>query len=123
MLIFISYMIKVGISLAFFYVLYKLFLNQYANHRYKRLTLLLSVCAAFIMPLLAHLIPANEISSAPIQKVRELIEMPLQETAVISPKQILAETSGSTPINWTALVYWSILSMLCIRFVISYQSI
>jgi len=125
MLIFISYMIKVGISLAFFYVLYKLLLNRDTNHKYKRLTLLISVCAAFVMPLMAHLIPANEISSAPILRVRELIEMPLQETAVISPdqKQILAETSESIPINWSAIVYWSILSILCIRFIISYQSI
>ena len=125
MLIFISYMIKVGISLAFFYVLYKLLLSKDANHRYKRLTLLITVCAAFAMPLLAHIIPVNEISSAPIQKVRELIEMPLLETAVISPnqKQTLAETSASIPINWTVITYWGILSMLGIRFVISYQSI
>uniref|UniRef100_UPI003565B78C M56 family metallopeptidase n=1 Tax=Ancylomarina sp. TaxID=1970196 RepID=UPI003565B78C len=125
MLIFITYMIKVGISLAFFYLLYKLLLSKDTNHKYKRLTLLLSVCAAFAMPLVAHLIPANEISSAPIQKVRELIEMPLLETAVISPhqKQTLIETSGSIPINWTAIVYWSILSMLCIQFVVSYRSI
>lgn len=125
MLIFITYMIKVGISLAFFYVLYKLLLNRDANHKYKRQTLLLSVCTAFAMPLLAHLIPANEISSAPIQKVRELIEMPLLETAVISPnqKQTIAEASGSIPINWTVIVYWSILSMLCIRMIVSYRSI
>ena len=125
MLIFITYMIKVGISLAFFYVLYKLLLSKDANHKYKRQTLLLSVCAAFAMPLLAHLMPANEISSTPIQKVRELIEMPLLETAIISPnqKQTLAETSGSIPINRAIIVYWSILSMLCIRFLISYQSI
>ncbi|MGZ2370983.1 M56 family metallopeptidase [Ancylomarina sp. YFZ004] len=125
MLIFITYMIKVGISLAFFYVLYKLLLNKDANHKYKRLTLLLSVCAAFAMPLLAHLIPANEISSAPIQKVRELIEMPLLETAVISPnqKQPLVETPKSKPINWTAIVYLSILSLLSIHFLLSYRSI
>jgi hypothetical protein len=118
-------MIKVGISLAFFYVLYKLLLSKDANHKYKRQTLLLSVCAAFAMPLLAHVIPANEISSAPIQKVRELIEMPLLETAVISPnqKQTLVETSKSIPTNWTAIVYLSILSLLCIRFIISYHSI
>ncbi len=118
-------MIKVGISLAFFYVLYKLLLNKDANHKYKRLTLLLSVCAAFAMPLLANLIPANEIGSAPIQKVRELIEMPLLETAVISPnqKQTVAETSASIPINRTTIVYWSILSILCIRMIVSYRSI
>lgn len=125
MLIFISYMIKIGISLAFFYVLYKLLLNRDANHTYKRKTLLLSVCAAFAMPLLAHIIPANEISSAPIQKVRELIEIPLPAAAVISSneKQTLAETPESTPINWTALVYWSILSLLAIRFSLSYHRI
>lgn len=125
MLIFISYMIKVGISLAFFYVLYKLLLNRDANHRYKRQTLLLSVCAAFAMPLLAHVIPANEISSAPIQKVRELIEIPLQETALIGPdqKQKIIETTGSTSFSWSAIVYWSILSMLCIRFFLSYHRI
>ena len=125
MLIFISYMIKVGISLAFFYMLYKLLLNRDANHKYKRLTLLLSICAAFAMPLVAHLIPANEISSAPIQKVREMIETPLLETAVISPnqKQTLAETSESIPINWTAIVYWCILSLLGVQFFLSYLSI
>ncbi|MCZ4695536.1 hypothetical protein DWB61_11505 [Ancylomarina euxinus] len=125
MLIFITYMIKVGISLAFFCVLYKLLLNRDANHRYKRRTLLLSVCAAFAMPLVAHLIPANEISSTPIQKVREMIEMPLLETAVISShqKQTLVETSDSNSINWAAIVYCSILSMLCIRMIVSYQSI
>ena len=125
MLTVITYMVKVSISLALFYVLYKLLLNNDANHKYKRLTLLLSVCAAFAMPLLAHVIPANEISSAPIQKVRELIEMPLLETDFIIPnqEQILVESPRSIPINWAVIVYLSTLSLLFIRFLISYQSI
>lgn len=118
-------MIKVGISLAFFYVLYKLLLSKDTNHKYKRLTLLLSVCAAFVMPLLAHLIPVNEINSAPIQKVRELIEMPLYETTSLNPNQTetILRKNSNTPINWTFTIYWSILSLLGIRFFLSYHRI
>ncbi len=105
MFIFISYMIKVSMSLAFFYMLYKLLLNRDANHKYKRLTLLISVLAAFLIPLLGHLIPTNEIASAPFHSIQEFIEQPLVVNQAvgdipIADNQNTTDTSKKTGQFW-----------------------
>jgi len=122
---FITYMIKAGIGLALVYLLFKLLLSKDSRHAYKRVVLLISIGAAFVIPLLAQFVPVKEISSTSIVNVRELIELPLIETVgtYSTPTIAVIENNSSYQINWAILLYWFILSVLCLRFLISYQSI
>lgn len=122
---FITYMIKTGIGLAFFYLLFKLLLSRDGRHAYKRLVLLLSVGAAFTIPLLANMIPASEMNSTPLVKVRELIELPLVETGIkdSTPLETTGKISHTHQINWYVLIYKLVLILLFLRFLLSYINI
>ncbi len=122
---FITYMIKTGIGLAFFYFLFKLLLSRDGRHAYKRLVLLVSVGAAFTIPLLANIIPGSEMNSTPMVKVRELIELPLVETGIIdsTPLETTGKISHIHQINWYVLIYQLVLILLFLRFLLSYKSI
>lgn len=122
---FITYMIKTGIGLAFFYLLFKLLLSRDGRHAYKRLVLLLSVGAAFTIPLLANIIPGSPMESTPLVKVREFMELPLVETGMNDSTTL--ETTGKIShthqVNWYVLIYQLVLILLFLRFLLSYKSI
>lgn len=122
---FITYMIKTGIGLAFFYLLFKLLLSRDGRHAYKRLVLLVSVGAAFTIPLLANMIPGSEIDSTPMVIVREFIELPLVDTDITdsTPLETTGKINHTHLVDWYVLIYQLVLILLFLRFLLSYINI
>jgi Antirepressor regulating drug resistance, predicted signal transduction N-terminal membrane component len=71
------------------------------------------------------MIPASEMNSTPLIKVRELIELPLVETGIndSTPLETKGNISHTHQINWYVLIYQLVLILLFLRFLLSYINI
>jgi len=125
MFVFVNYMIMVGISIAFFYLLYRILLVNDTSYKSRRLILLLSVIASFAIPLISSLYPAVEIISTPLINVQEYMEIPLSFDSQIGSETTAQESELNSQINmnWNQLIYWLVVIVLCIRWIIGYRTI
>lgn len=125
MFIFWSYMIMVGMCFAFFYLLYKILLSNDTNYQSRRIVLLLSVVLSLLIPFGSTLLPAIEIATIPIIKVRDFIETPLSINTSIAnvPIESKIEQAKQIDINWKQLCYYLIVITLFFRWLIAYASV
>ncbi len=125
MFIFASYLMMSGISLAFFYLLYKILLSNDTNYQSRRLVLLSSLVLSLLIPFVSNLIPSIESAAIPILKVRDFIEAPLSINTPIASTAIGSkiEYAEQININWNKLGYWLVVFALFFRWLIAYSSI
>ncbi len=115
----------VGMCLAFFYLLYKILLSNDTNYQSRRIVLLLSVVLSILIPFVSTLLPAIEIATIPIIKVRDFIETPLSINTPMAnaPIEGKIETVKQIDMNWKQLSYCLVVITLLFRWLIAYASV
>ncbi|MBN1821083.1 MAG: hypothetical protein JW833_10210, partial [Prolixibacteraceae bacterium] len=119
MSLFFVYLFKSSVSLALFYIVFRLVMRRDKNHSLNRFLLLGILAASAIIPLLNFQLFREEVVIQPVSVIRDFIYTPV-EFADISQPTILAEpVQKGIEINWWLLAYSLAIVVLFARLVIS----
>ena len=118
---FLVYLIKSSISLALFYIVFRLVMSRDKNHSLNRFLLLGILAASAIIPLLNFQFFKEEVIIQPVSVIRDFIYTPIEFTDIPQTAPIIAAepVQQGIEINWWLLGYSLAIAALLIRLAIS----
>ncbi len=120
---FFEYLIKSTLSLALFYIVFKLAVSRDKMHTSNRFVLLAILLGSALLPFAnIPLIQQSEIIPK-VEVFRELVAQPVFSAPVISENVQSVPLTRSFEINWFLTFYLSIISVLFIRLLISIKRV